>query len=303
MYIKMNARGRQLSKYENLKAFIEKDSAISKDISLLRRIDTNWSDYFFDPKNISKFDLRGCNFLHYATLFFRLENDNGIIDNKEIIAPNHSINDFYEPLRNIDNIKLLDRAIELFEKFKNEKCMQKYQPSFFNKDKLGYVDICYFFSILFYVKENENIEAISIESLRDYQRVCRHFIENHRLDKPEPVESFFRLFRHLSKGCNNIYEFLSQNPNHTFHSNIYKLEVKKAKLILESRRLNTEWEAILNKTSEHRILVGWVDYLLDFSDEKFEFEEYIYNKDTYKNPKLEQFKQYAELTTTITLTF
>lgn len=115
LYIKMNARGKQLSKYENLKSFIEKDSKISKEQELLGNIDTDWSDYFFDSKYPEKFDTRGWNFLHYATLFFALENKEIESKNiKEAIEnPNQPINEFYEPLQNVENIKLLDRVVSL----------------------------------------------------------------------------------------------------------------------------------------------------------------------------------------------
>ena len=113
LYIKMNARGKQLSKYENLKSFIEKDSKISRDQKLLESMDANWSDYFFDSPEV--FDIRGCNFLHYATLFFALENKEIESKNiKEAIEnPNQPINEFYEPLQNVENIKLLDRVVSL----------------------------------------------------------------------------------------------------------------------------------------------------------------------------------------------
>lgn len=310
LYIKMNARGKQLSKYENLKSFIEKDSKISKDQKLLESMDTIWSDYFFDSKNSGKFDVRGCNFLHYATLFFALENKE--IESKDIKDavenPNQQVNEFYEPLQNIENIKLLDRAISLCILFHTLEIKEvlKIKDSYFFDKILSYPDICHFFSILFFVKENREVENIDKSALNDYLRVCRHFIENHKLDSLDNIKSFYQLFKHLSQGHQNIYQFLVDNPTHSFHSNIYHLEVRKSKLILDSREGGENWEAILNETSEHKILKGWVDFLLDFSDEKFVYESYSNNKNyrkgqygftsLYKSPNLEKFKQYSTAT-------
>lgn len=296
----MNARGKQLSKYENLKSFIEKDSKISKDQKLLENMDTNWSDYFFDSKNPEVFDIRGCNFLHYATLFFVLEREIESKNIKEAIEnPSQPINEFYEPLQNIENIKLLDRVVNLCRSFHslgiNEDLKLK-NSSFFNKNKtLSYSDICYFFSILFFMKENGEVEKIDKSAFNDYLRVCRHFIENHRLDNPEDHIPFFKLFKHLSQEYENIYQFLIDNPTYEFHKNIYTLEVKKAKLILDSREGGENWEKILNKTSEHKILKGWVDFLLDFSDEKFDFKSYE-KQSELKQPNLHKFQQYADIT-------
>ncbi len=296
LYIKMNARGKQLSKYENLKSFIEKDSRVSKDCKLLENIDTKWSDYFFDSRHPDNFDKVGCNFLHYATLFFTLEDYEELQNIKEIINnPNQPVNEFYEPLRNPENIKLLDKVVELcalFDELKITEALKIKSSSFFvnsNKESLIFSDICYFFSILFFVKENLELEKINKAALNDYLRVCRHFIENHRLDTEEHIHQFFKLFEHLSKGHSNIYQFLKDSPVHNFHSNIYSLEVKKAKLILDSREGRENWEEILDKTSEHEVLKGWVDFLLDFSDEK----------NSSKNPNFEKFSKYANITMVI----
>lgn len=302
LYIKMNARGKQLSKYENLKSYIEKDSNISKDTDLLARIDNDWSDYFFDGKDIEGFDKKGCNFLHYANLFFAQKE---VKDIKAYIEnPNQAVSEIYKPLQDIDNIKLLDRVVELcilFDDFKITETLKIKDSSFFKeaKETLGYKDICYFFSILFFVKDKE-IETIDKNALNDYLRVCRHLIENHRLDAPNDTASFFNLFDYLHKGRDNIYQFLSENPTHNFHSRIYRLEARKAELILQSRNQNCNWEEILNKTSEHKILQGWVDFLLDFSDEEFDYEEYN-KKDSkeLKNPNFEKFQQYSSLTMNI----
>ncbi|TLE02019.1 MULTISPECIES: GmrSD restriction endonuclease domain-containing protein [Helicobacter] len=308
LYIKMNARGKQLSKYENLKSFIEKDSKISRDQKLLESMDANWSDYFFDSPEV--FDIRGCNFLHYATLFFALENKEIESKNiKEAIEnPNQPINEFYEPLQNVENIKLLDRVVSLcilLDTLEIKEVVKIKDSSFFDKI-LSYSDICYFFSILFFMKENREVENDKT-ALNDYLMVSRHFIENHRLDKPEEhIPQFFRLFKHLSQGHQNIYQFLVDNPTHSFHSNIYHLEVRKAKLILASREGGENWEEILNQTSEHKVLKGWVDFLLDFSDEEFVYKSYSNNKNyrkgqygftsLYESPNLEKFKLYATTT-------
>lgn len=304
LYIKMNARGKQLSLYENLKAFIEQDYKISQDEELLKNIDTDWSDYFFDSKNADKFDDRGRNFLHYSTIFFQIQNNSEYSKKLEnyINNSNIAIDKFYEPLQNLDNIKLLDKIIQFL--FLHKHPIIK-DSSFFDEE-LTYKNICYFYSILFYVKENNEVEKINKDSLNDYLRVCKHFIENNRSDSESYIKSFYSLFEYFSKGSKNIYKFLEEHQYYETFSNIYNLEVKKAKLILESRNGGQSWEEIINKTSDHNILIGWIDFLLDFSDDKFELNSYesssFYDKkqsgymSKYKNPNLEKFTKYANLT-------
>lgn len=307
LYIKMNARGKQLSSYENLKAFIEQNSEISQDRELLTSIDTDWSDYLFDPKNANKFDDRGHNFLHYSTIFFQIQSNSEYSKKLEnyINNPNIAIDRFYEPLQNLYNIKLLDKTIQFFHLFKHPKIKDS---SFFD-ETLTYQNICYFYSILFYVKENNEMEKINKDALNDYLRVCKHFIENNRLDSESYIKSFYYLFEYLSKGSKNIYKYLIEHPYYETFSNMYNLEVKKARLILESRNGGQSWEEIINKTSDHNILVGWIDFLFDFCDDKFELNSYensdFYEKNDkkqsgyiskYKNPNLEKFIKYANLT-------
>lgn len=323
LYVKMNARGKQLSHYENLKAYIESDSKIAENHTLLASIDNKWADMFFTTNDISAFDTRGIVFLHYANVFFRLlegEVKNGEIK-PMIDSANRAIDDkFYKPLQNLENIILLDKLIDLYKDYSEafiKSGFFKFSDfdSFKNaRDSLGYAEICYLYAVLFFVTESKG-KNIDAKALEDYLRVCKHFIENHRLDNPdEHISAFFNLFKTLSKGCKNIYEFLAQNPTYSFHSNMYALESRKAKLILQSRNGGDKWEEILNKTSNHRILRGWVDYLLDFSDEKFKYkswdsyvsydeydeycdEEYACSYNNPKeNPNFNKFFRYASLT-------
>lgn len=292
LYIKMNARGKQLSRYENLKSFIEKGK-IGNDNKLLRTIDNDWSDYFFNSNNVDNFDRKGLNFLHYANIFFKLLNNEAKnSDMKAMIdSTNRVIDDFYKPLQNRENIILLNNVIHLYKNYSEVFAKSNFLKfgdfdSFKNaRDSLGYAEICCLYAVLCFVLEYKE-KDVDNQMLEDYLRVCRHFIENHRLDKQdEHIVAFFNLFKSLSKGYKNIYEFLVQNPTHSFHSNMYALESRKAKLILQSRNGGDNWEEILNKTSSHHILRGWVDYLLDFCCDDFQ-----------SKPVFNIFCRYAEIT-------
>ena len=152
LYIKMNARGKPLSEYENIKALIEKelrekskDQKDQEDVArLLERIDAEWNDYFYsDDKNSGfkergrLFDERGGNFLYYSALFLGLKKyfdsdmDNqeegkklkdegsGGVNKARDIFKQIELKDrpeFYRPLENLKNLKWLDRVIELFRR-------------------------------------------------------------------------------------------------------------------------------------------------------------------------------------------
>ena len=97
------------------------------------------------------------------------------------------------------------------------------------------------------------------------------------MDKPEHIKSFYDLFTDLSNGYDDIYKYLSnKSKSSSFHTEIYELEKRKSKLILESRKGGDNWEDILNKTSDNNFLVGWVGFLLDFSknEDKEDFDKF-----------------------------
>ena len=324
LYVKMNARGKQLSKYENLKAFIEKGEGVKRDIEILSRIDNAWSDYFFNASefadttsyakdsNQSGFDEKGLNFLHYANLFFKLEE--GKIKEaelKEIIEePSRAIDEFYAPLQDIENIRLLDGFIDMCRLHKDLDLLKSKDSVFFKGKSMGYVNLCHFFALLHYVRQTSDIK--NKQSLKDYLRVCRHLIENHTLDRAIDVPMFFRIFNDISKGSDDIYRFLCESEIDSTND-MLDLEIKKARLIIDFRdgRIEDNWEEIFNQTSDDEVLVGRVDFLLDFSDEKFKYESYeeLYESDEdwepeidellkskYQNPNFKKFYKYAKLT-------
>lgn len=283
LYIKMNARGKQLSKYENIKAYIQKGLDFEENFKLLSSIDNEWSDFFFDIKNINKFDNRGLIFLYYSALFFHFKEN--ITDEKlddylsNDILKNIKYN-FFDILKDKEKLQLLDNTIKILNKYSKEKPLNNFVEKF-DRKYLSNKDICYFYALLLFVSKIGNIDSFDNDkkAFDDYYRVCKHFIENHRLDKNEHVKGFFELFNRLSDGYDNIYKYLSEDKKGTkFHTEIYKLEKRKAKLILKNREnkdSKEKWEEILNKTSDNDFLVGWVNFLLDFSNDNFnEFKEY-----------------------------
>ncbi|WP_240329461.1 DUF262 domain-containing protein [Helicobacter suis] len=316
LYIKMNARGKPLSKFENLKAFIEQAN-ISPE--LLSAIDNTWSDYFFDHEYPETFDDRYFYFLHYANAFFALDHKNTDDADKqdqegieEILNIERAIGKSYRFLQIEDNLKLLDRTIKLLpewqekvEKRKKESWFFKVKgPEFFlevreqeDQEGKGLKDVCYFFALLFMVK----VGAGKLDL--DYLRVCGHLIENYNVYIKE-VKEYFEIFKEISKGVTEdvFYQFLSGHEKKSqFHEEIYKLERIKAKLILN----DSNWKEELNKISNHEYLRGYVGFLLKPSYEGFlpDLSKENLEKIDLKKFDLEKFKEYTGLTMDILDTF
>lgn len=170
LYIKMNSRGKQLSSYENLKAYMEKDLDLKDEIDreLFVGIDAKWSDFFFENafKNSkldeNKFNQQGRNFLHYVNVFFRLgenKQEKRLTEEeiKKLLELERRIDDFYEPLKKKrENIQILDKCIDLFLSLKQEnkedgnkipKGIEILEDDFFIED-FGYIKASFFFAFL-----------------------------------------------------------------------------------------------------------------------------------------------------------
>ena len=169
---------------------------------------------------------------------------------------------------------------------------------------MSYANICYFFATLFYVKKTTDLA--NEQPLNNYLRVCRNLIENHPLDEVSGIKMFYLIFNFISDGCDDIYQHLCDKP---LAIERYDFEMRKARFILDYRKGKTtnDWESIFDETSDNNILVGKVDFLLNFSDEEFIYKSYDKNstfydktrygfKSKYQNPNFEKFCQYATLT-------
>ena len=340
LYIKMNARGKPLSDYENIKALIEKGI---KDKELLRRIDTEWSDYFYSDDNNSGlkdraklFDARGKNFLYHSALFFGLgeyfdskkdnqEENKKLKDEakgganqardifKKIEARDRA--EFYKPLEDLENLKWLDRVMELFRRMHFESSLSELlrgerletltNANFF--DDMNHVKKCYFVAILWYCKTCEAHKQ-DADKLLDYLKVVRHLVENHPTSNSDfYLLKFFKLFEGLSKelserlsdGASDIYSLMvgmgeSSIEELEIYKGIFALEVRKAILIAKSRSGGDDWEGVLDGVERHVVLRGRVDFLLDFSDVDFDGEKWR-DEVRYCNPRFEVFKQYATI--------
>ena len=323
IYIKMNARGKALSEYENIKALMEKGV---KDKELLRRIDAEWSDYFYSDNDDSNFkerarlfDVRGKNFLHYGAWFFNLDRvfgTNGVQgkmvkDIQELldgIKRKQLSMEFYEVLQE-KNLKQLDRVMRLLKSLQkmsllgdlleHERLGFLSQPSFF--DGLTYKGQCYFFGLIAYCKKEDSLVQIREESkiedlnvLLGYLRILRNLVENHPESFDDYMPKFFYLIQEVSGRAHDISGLEDRIEELELYDNIFALEVRKAKLIKSDD--GQQWEEIFNKLGRHPLLRGRVDFLLDFSDvnyEKSKGEQGVQKLPCI--PNLQGFKKYADV--------
>lgn len=116
LYIKMNARGKPLSEFENFKAWLEKkwkNPTITPD-DWKSKLDKEWMNLFWDTKDkISDIDTNYLNFFKIMALFKWIEKNNDIISGDTIDDQNQAIlkklrNSNYVPIEFYENNELFN---------------------------------------------------------------------------------------------------------------------------------------------------------------------------------------------------
>ncbi|RCW33867.1 DUF262 domain-containing protein [Marinilabilia salmonicolor] len=116
LYIKMNARGKPLSEFENFKAWLEKkwnNSSITPDDWKIK-LDKEWMNLFWDTKDkISDIDTNYLNFFKIIALFRWIDKNNNIISSDAINEQNLAIikklrNNNYVPIEFYENNELFN---------------------------------------------------------------------------------------------------------------------------------------------------------------------------------------------------
>lgn len=292
LYIKMNARGKALTPFENFKSRFEKhikENGWEKEITnpqetFAHQIDTVWTD-----------------------LFWKYKGDNNVIDDKltEFIA-GVAINYFAQKRENPERITRLARkekkdnriisyATEIsHEDFSTKEsfdylvqCLriyaQKDNDKFFNtelKPKICLWNYCeknlfeefiqyddskwqertlFFAQTIYLLKGQKYDEAY----FNDWMRVVRNVVENSTIDSAATFISAVNLIHELSRGCSNIYDYLSKNTVKAGHAqDQVKEEVEKAKIIID----NPDAKQIIHDTEDTNFCKGKIDFALYCTD-------------------------------------
>ncbi|WP_192823934.1 DUF262 domain-containing protein [Rufibacter sp. LB8] len=313
LYVKMNARGKALTDFENFKAwveqFIDEKNYIIKVEDWKTKFDKDWTDLFWNYKDGDNhlIDEEFMRFFNGMVLNQYAAGFKGNIDKDEIYKKNvqalsakkENGQEVYIPISIYLDIQAFSEAsvndifqtLEFIKGNKNQDIntslsgIKFYTPeesifeSFIQGD-ITYPDRLRFYALSQVLIKNE----ISIESnpltLQRWMRFIRNLIENTTIDS---AETFSRAINSITSILanknvfNNLYEYLSDvNTVITgFDGNQIKEEKLKALLIHNSQ--NTEWEAYIIEAENHPMFRGNIGFLLPENRES-EFTKFISRK-------------------------
>lgn len=298
LYLKMNARGKQLSDFENFKA------------SLVKRInDEQWENEENIEKTFSyKMDTT------YTDLFWQYRGDQTVIDNEAMnffagmamIA--HALRDksdhkriedlYYYPLLvtasdfSVGDFELITEFLDLYSNSKPEDFYidtplwdkdfkadsgKTFFEVFVKENASVYRQRVFFYAVSLFIKVEENKTK-----REDFIRVVRNIIENASIS----IETFagaIKLMQELLKGSQDIYSYLSKTAIQSkFASYQVKQEIDKAKRIVA----DSEWKEAIWKAEDHPMFKGDIGFLLletennlDLFKKRYEVAKEMFDED------------------------
>lgn len=286
IYLKMNARGKPLTSFENFKAdftyYIQKNNI---DISQqqLSDLDNKYTNFFWQLyKRDKKYDNLYIKFFYRITLIYFIINNKDvekITDNEhykylksgsfeELNEKNKysSFNAFKETYdKNIIKIifKVLDDILE--HEYSNNilntitPIWDQNDYDILSKIKYEYKDIIIFAALVFYIEKN-NIDETET-SFKQWMRIVWNITENSNINEYSSIR-LIKLFDELSEYSSNIYNFLADD-NKKIKSEISKeavqYERRKCKFIIG----NNDWEITFKEAEKHLFFRGYIDFLID----------------------------------------
>lgn len=309
LYIKMNARGKPLTAFENFKAKFEQfikakgwEINLTSTETFAHKIDTVWTDLFWKYRNkdekskdFNLFDKEIMNFFRtMAVINYTLSAEIKNTDfraNVDLLRGNSPISfNQYLELGCFDD-DYFKKIKSVLNKIADESELRKFLPDttyadeidIFNgaiKNDLSFPDLVIAFAYYQYLAEKETIET---EKLKSWLRIVRNLVEgsrpysfNNANDFANALSSIKKLFEYRNSITKHFAE-IQVNSLSGFISEQVDEEKLKANLILQ----NDDWKNAIIEIENHGYFNGQIGFLLDWcKDESGEhkidkFNEYV----------------------------
>lgn len=325
LYIKMNARGKLLTSYENFKAGFEKriiTKEWEKQISVLERfaykIDTVWTDLFWKhfKKNESIDDAFIRFFATLAMISISVERTKKtedrykllrrLNDNSHRVLPKNFSSHGYKYVRSC--LELLSEKIELISGINSDLPYWRHKPQknfisevVYNETAASYSQKVLLFAQLEYFLKHESIDVSSYER---WMRVVRNIISRGDLEKtgartdivrsPETFDGMINLISELAEGCSNIDDFLLTHGK--FRSAFAKDQIEEERIKAQLIKDNPSRASVIYEIEDCDLLRGRIEfalYCIDYEPSTNNFDDDKFSK--VKDVLIKYFKKEVEV--------
>ena len=301
LYIKMNARGLELTDFEKLKASFNQriddekwDETKSLTEKFGHKIDTVWTDLFWQYRSDDGLiDDELVNFIAgivincYAEYYTSADRDriekriSELANDANAVSPDDFTNDFFNYLVNCLN-KYAESNNDIV---KSNVDLWDYCKSTLFEDFIQYSTPEYKPRVLFYAQTEYLLRNdFDKTTFDDWMRVIRNIVENSTIDSSSTFISAINLVKELSVGSDDIYTYLSKNALSAGHAKEQvKEEIEKAKIIIANPADNKK---VIFDTEDTNFCKGRIDFALYCIDYDIDSNLDITNFDTDRLAKI-----------------
>lgn len=283
LYLKMNARGKQLSNFENFKASLVKRIAdngweenIKEKESFSFKMDTIYTDLFWEYRGEENvIDYEVINFFAGMAMIGYALKENSEAQQKRIQELfNNPLSVRVEEFEEND-FKLFMSYLDFYSAEKNisieTKLWKYYNPNnkrgffeeFIKDENKGtgefYKGATYPQRIFFYALSELFIKVKDKAIRENFIRVVRNIIENATIDSAQTFVGAIKLMSELLKGVQDIYWYLCKTA---IQSNFASYQVTQEKQKAEHIVANLEWKDVIWEAEDHPMFKGDIGFSL-----------------------------------------
>ena len=279
LYIKMNARGKVLTPFENFKAWIvERIAGETWAGEFTLKLDQRWVDYFWTMAGRcggDGFDELFLRFLYVSAYFDVCQRIDGFWTSKKAEREwLQRLRDArgYIPLRDFDvnasfgvvQLAAVQKVLDYLTGEHREMFVDVLKDAL--QLRADYDDLLRLYAIVAFVLSAEvhQLDKASHEAcFKKWSRVTSNLIKNTRIDEPSAAVSAVKGLTTLARHAASLYQALAKEaPSGLgFTRDQVEEESQKAALILQDQ----EWESLLIQAESHWYLQGRVRFLLKLS--------------------------------------
>lgn len=291
LYLKMNARGKQLSNFENFKASLVKRIAdngwkenTTEKKSFSFKMDTIYTDLFWEYRGeVNVIDYEATNFFAGMAMIGYALKENSEAQQKRIQELfNNPLSVRVEEFEESD-FKLFMSYLDFYSGEKNISIETKLWKYYNSDNKRGFFEefikdenkgtekkyngATYPQRVFFYALSELFIKVKDKAIRENFIRVVRNIVENATIDSAQTFVGAIKLMKELlegflevlSKGVQDIYSYLSKTA---IQSNFASYQVTQEKQKAERIVANLEWKDVIWEAENHPMFKGDIGFLL-----------------------------------------
>ncbi len=313
LYIKMNARGKLLTSFENFKAsfqkhIIDNNWQVNKNSneSFACKIDTIWTDLFWNHRKENSIDESMIRFISTIAMIQQgLEKKEDRIS--EITKIQRNPNAIKVEYFSNSGFNYLCECFDIYCKVFKEKIkldlnfpLWQHKPEGSIFSALVYEDntssaqrnsASYTLKVLFYAQTEylRKVPAFNEEYFQCWMRVIRNIVSRGDITKngerpaiirsPEAFDRAIILINELSEGCEDIYTFLAKGE--PMKSAFTKEQIEEERLKAELIMADDDNRRVIFKMEDTNLLQGRIDfafYCLDYNKNIENFDKFLFDK-------------------------